>query len=181
MRWLSVLVVAFAILAAGCGGGGSNSAATTETTAADTTATDTTTTETTTSETTTSEGTTSGETTDTTDLSSVLGNKDCLALASVGATMAKAFAGTNGVSGDTAELNALASKVPEEIRADVETLAQAFSQYAAKLKDIGITPGTTPSADQLQQLQAALTSLDQVKLTAASKRIEVWSKANCTG
>jgi hypothetical protein len=176
VRWLSVLVVAFALLAAGCGGGGSNSAATTETTAADTTTADTTT-----SETTTSEGTTSGETTDTTDLSSVLGNKDCLALASVGATMAKAFAGTNGVSGDTAELDALASKVPEEIRADVETLAQAFSQYAAKLKDIGITPGTTPSADQIQQLQAALTSLDQVKLTAASKRIEVWSKANCTG
>ncbi len=176
MRWLSVLVVAFALLAAGCGGGGSNSAATTETTAADTTTTDTTT-----SETTTSEETTSGETTDTTDLSSVLGDKDCLALASVGATMAKAFAGTNGVSGDTAELDALASKVPEEIRADVETLAQAFSQYAAKLKDIGITPGTTPSADQLQQLQAALTSLDQVKLTAASKRIEAWSKKNCTG
>ena len=69
--------------------------------------------------------------------------------------------------------------VPEEIRADVETLAQSFSQYASKLKDIGITPGTTPSAAQLQQLQAALTSLDQVKLTAASKRIEAWSKKNC--
>jgi hypothetical protein len=174
VRWLSVLVVAFALLAAGCGGGGSNSAATTETTAA----------ETTTTETTTTEETTSGETTDTTDttdLSSVLGNKDCLALASVGATMAKAFADTNGVSGDTAELDALAAKVPEEIRADVETMAQAFSEYASKLKDIGITPGTTPSADQLQQLQGALASLDQQKLTAASKRIETWSKANCTG
>jgi hypothetical protein len=177
VRWLSVLVVAFALLAAGCGGGGSNSAATTETTAADTT----TSSEGSTTETTTSEGTMSGETTDTTDLSSVLGNKDCLALASVGATMAKAFAGTNGVSGDTAELDALASKVPDEIRADVETLAQAFSQYASKLKDIGITPGATPSADQLQQLQGALASLDQQKLTDASKRIEAWSKANCTG
>jgi ABC-type glycerol-3-phosphate transport system substrate-binding protein len=172
VRFVLVLVVALALLAAGCGGGSNESAATTETT----TAADTTTTETTT----TSE-TTSGETTDTTDLSSVLGNKDCLALASVGATMAKAFAGTNGVSGDTAELDALASKVPEEIRADVETLAQAFSQYASKLKDIGITPGTTPSADQLQQLQSALTSLDQQKLTEASARIEAWSKKNCTG
>jgi hypothetical protein len=169
VRWLAVLVVALALLTAGCGGGSNESAGTTETTTTSTT------------ETTTSEETTGGETTDTTDLSSVLGDKDCLALASVGATMAKAFANTNGVSGDTAELDELASKVPEEIRADVETLAQAFSEYAAKLKDIGITPGTTPSADQLQQLQSALTSLDQQKLTDASQRIEAWSKANCTG
>jgi hypothetical protein len=170
VRWLSLLVVAFALLAGGCGGG-SNSSASSETTAADTT----------TTETTTTEETTSGETTDTTDLSSVLGDKDCLALASVGATMSKAFANTNGVSGDTAELDELASKVPEEIRADVETMAQAFSEYASKLKDIGITPGTTPSADQLQQLQSALTSLDQQKLTDAAQHIEAWSKANCTG
>jgi hypothetical protein len=169
VRWLAVLVVALALLTAGCGGGSNESAGTTETTTTSTT------------ETTTSEETTGGETTDTTDLSSVLGDKDCLALASVGATMAKAFANTNGVSGDTAELDELASKVPEEIRADVETHAQAFSEYAAKLKDIGITPGTTPSADQLQQLQSALTSLDQQKLTDASQRIEAWSKANCTG
>ena len=173
MRWLSVLVVAFALLAAGCGGGG-NSSASSETTAADTT------TETTSTEETTTSGETT-DTTDTTDLSSVLGDKDCLALASVGATMAKAFANTNGVSGDTTELDQLASKVPEEIRADVETMAQAFSEYASKLKDIGITPGTTPSADQLQQLQSALTSLDQQKLTDASQRIEAWSKKNCTG
>ncbi len=176
MRWLSVLVVAFALLAAGCGGGGSDSSATSETTAADTTAADTTT-----METTTTEETTSGETTDTTDLSAVLGDKDCLALASVGATMAKAFGGTNGVSGDTAELDQLASKVPDEIRADVETLAQAFSQYASKLKDIGITPGSTPSADQLQQLQGAVASINQQKITEASQRIEAWSKKNCTG
>ena len=172
MRFVLVLVVALALLAAGCGGGSNESAATTETT---------TTSETSTTETTTTEETTGGETTDTTDLSSVLGDKDCLALASVGATMSKAFANTNGVSGDTAELDELASKVPEEIRADVETMAQAFSEYASKLKDIGITPGTTPSADQLQQLQSALTSLDQQKLTEAAQHIEAWSKANCTG
>jgi hypothetical protein len=173
VRWLSVLVVALALLAAGCGGGSNESAATTETT---------TTSETSTTETTTTEETTGAATTDTTDLSSVLGDKDCLALASVGATMAKAFSGTSGLSDDnSAELDQLASKVPEEIRADVETLAQAFSQYASKLKDIGITPGTTPSADQLQQLQAALVSIDQQEVTAASQRIETWSKANCTG
>jgi len=173
VRWFALPVVALALLAAGCGGGGNSSAS------SDTTSTDTTATETTTD--TAMTDTTSTADTSTTDLSGVLGNKDCLALASVGATMAKAFAGTNGVSGDTSELDALASKVPDEIKADVETLAQAFSEYSAKIKDVGITPGQTPTADQLQQLQAAITSLDQQKLTDASKRIEAWSKANCTG
>ena len=181
MRWLAVPVVALALLtaglAAGCGGGGSDSSASSETTVAETT----TSSDGTTTETTTTAETTSGETTTSPDLSSVLGNKDCLALASVGATMAKALSGTSGVSGDTSELDALASKVPDEIKADVETLAQAFSEYAGKIKDVGITPGQTPSADQLQQMQGAIASLDQQKITDASKRIEAWSKANCTG
>jgi len=84
-------------------------------------------------------------------------------------------------SGEQADLDALASKVPEEIRADVRTLAQALATYSAKIKDIGIEPGSTPSAAQLQQLQTAITSLDQTELTAASQRLEAWSKENCTG
>ena len=80
MRWLSVLVVAFALVSAGCGGGNDESAASTETT---------TTEETTTTDTTTSDETTTDGSTDTTDLSGILGDEDCLALASVGATMAQ--------------------------------------------------------------------------------------------
>ena len=172
MRWLSVLVVAVALVAAGCGGGGDESAASTETTVEETTSSDTTSTEETTTE----------ESTDGSDLSGVLGDEDCLALASVGATMAQAFAGSSGSTDDnTAELDALASKVPDEIKADVEVLARAFATYSAKLKDIGIETGATPSAAQLQQLQAAIASLDQQELTAASNRIEAWSKKNCTG
>jgi len=172
MRWLSLLVVAFALVASGCGGGSSESAATTveETT--------------TTSDSTATETMTEGTTTDTTstDLSGILGNEDCLALASVGATMAQAFAGATGTTDEnTAELDTLASKVPDEIKADVEVLAKAFATYSAKLQDIGIEAGATPTADQLQQLQAALASLDQQELTAASNRIEAWSQKNCTG
>src|SRR4249919_3819808 len=172
VRWLSLLVVAFALVASGCGGGSSESAATTveETT--------------TTSDSTATETMTEGTTTDTTstDLSGILGNEDCLALASVGATMAQAFAGATGTTDEnTAELDTLASKVPDEIKADVEVLAKAFATYSAKLQDIGIEAGATPTADQLQQLQAALASLDQQELTAASNRIEAWSQKNCTG
>jgi hypothetical protein len=172
MRWLSVLVVAFALVSAGCGGGNDESAASTETT---------TTEETTTSDTTTSDETTTEGSTDTTDLSGILGDEDCLALASAGATMAQAFAGASGSTDNSAELEDLASKVPDEIKADVQVLAQAFATYSAKLKDIGVEAGKTPTADQLQQLQGAIASLDQQELTAASQRIEAWSKKNCTG
>ena len=173
MRWLSILVLAVALVAAGCGGGNDESAASTETT---------TTEETTTSDTTTSDETTTDGSTDTTDLSGILGDEDCLALASVGATMAQAFSGASGSTDDnTAELEALADKVPDEIKADVQVLARAFATYADKLQDIGVGAGQTPSAQQLQQLQTAIASLDQEELTAASQRIEAWSQKNCTG
>jgi ABC-type Zn uptake system ZnuABC Zn-binding protein ZnuA len=173
MRRLSLLVVALALVTAGCGGG-NESAASEEATTAETT---------TTAEDAMTAETTTGETsTGTTDLSGALGDEDCLALVSVGASIAQAFAGAGGTTDeDRANLEELANKVPDEIKADVQTLAQAFATYSEKLKDIGIEPGSTPTAGQLQQLQAAIASLDQQKLTAASNRIEAWAKANCQG
>ena len=162
MRWLALLVMSIALVAAGCGGGSNESAATT-------------TTETTTTESTSTEDTSTG----TTDLSGILDNKDCLALAGIGATIAQALSGATSGNASPEELQQLVDKVPDEIQADVQTLADAFGQYAAKLKDIGIKAGSTPSAAQLQQLQAAIASLDQQKLTAASNHIEAWAKDNC--
>ena len=147
MRWLALLVLALALVAAGCGGSDDESAASDETTVE----------ETTTSEDTTSEDTTSEDTTsEDTDLSGILADEDCLALASVGATIGAAFAGAGGDTDASAELEELADKVPDEIAADVQTLAAAFSEYGEKLQDIGIEAGATPNADQLQQLQAAI-------------------------
>ena len=166
MRWLVLLVMALALVAAGCGGG-DDSSASDETTIEETT---------TTSEDTTSEDTTSE---DTTDLSGALADEDCLALAGVGATIAQAFTGASGGDADTEELAKLADKVPDEIQADVQVLAKAYGTYADKIADIGIEPGSTPSAAQLQKLQAALGSLDQQELTAAANRIEAWAKDNC--
>lgn len=164
MRWLALVVVALALVAAGCGGGSNDSSTSDTTTTEETTTTD--------------ETTTTAEGTDTTDLSGVLGSEDCLALAGVGASIAQAFAGAAD-SGDQADLDALASKVPDEIKGDVETLAKGLAAYSAKVKDIGIEAGSTPSAEQLQQLQAAIASLNQDELTTASQNIEAWSKKNC--
>ena len=163
MRWLALLVLSIALVAAGCGGGSNESAATTETTTAETTTTE------------------STESTDTTDLSGILDDKDCLALAGIGATIAQAFSGSTSGDTNTEELQQLVDKVPDEIQGDVQTLADAFGQYAARLKAIGIKAGSTPSAAQLQQLQAAIASLNQQKLTAASNHIQAWAKDNCSG
>ncbi len=160
------------VAAAGCGGGDDESSASG----------DTTTTETVTEDTTTDETTTDDGSTDEPDISDVLGDEDCLALAGVGATIAQAYSGAAGSSDEgTAELNALVEKVPDEIKADVQVIAQWYADYAAKIEDIGIDPGSTPSAEQLAALQAALISFDQAELTAASERLSAWAEANCTG
>ncbi len=167
MRWLALLVMALALVAVGCGGSDDESSAADETTVEEAITEET------------AEDTTEDETTDT-DAAFDFADEDCQALAGVGASIAAAFAGVGGSSGaSTDELDELASRVPDEIKADVEILAEGFGEYAAKLEDIGIEAGATPSADQVQELQAAIASLDQDELTAASQRIEAWARENC--
>ena len=164
MRWLAVLVLALALVAAGCGGGD------------DSTASD----ETTVEETTTSEDTTtSEETTDTdVDASAILGDEDCLKLASIGATFAQAVTGATDEEATEAFQN-LVDDVPDEIKADVQVLADWFAEYSQKLKDIGLQAGQTPTAAQVAQLQVALADTNQEELTAASERLQAWANANC--
>jgi aminopeptidase N len=170
MRWLVIVVavLGLALVGAGCGGGDDEAAGDDTTIVTESTDTD-------------SLGTTDDTSTEGVDLSDVLDDEDCVALASAGAAFAQAFSGAGDSEESKAALDELASKVPDEIRADVETLAQALSAYAEKLKDIGVEAGATPSPEQLQQLQSAIASFDQQELTAASNRIEAWTQKNCTG
>ena len=165
MRWLSILVLALALVAAGCGGDDDSSASD-----------DTTIEETLTEDTTTDE--TTGD--ETTDLSGVLEDEDCRALASAGSAFAQAFTGTSSAE-DAEAFQELADSVPDEIKADVQVLAEAFATYSEELQDIGLEAGGTPTAEQLQQLQAALASIDQAEVTAASERLGAWAQENCTG
>lgn len=166
MRWLTIVVAALALALAvvGCGGGDDSGAST----------------DTAVLEETTTEETTTEETTTDTDLSGVLADEDCLALAAVGASFAQAFAGGSGTSNeDSAALEELADKVPDEIKADVQVLSDAYADYAAKLQDIGIEAGQTPSAEQLQQLQAATASLSQPGVSEANERLSAYAETNC--
>jgi hypothetical protein len=176
VRWLAVLVMALALVAAGCGGGDDSAASdetTVETTTTEdmTTAEDTTTAEETTTDTGTSQGTFNWA------------SEDCQSLvkAYVGLSAAVAAASTGkDVSPQIEEFGKYVDEVPEEIQADVQTIASAYGDFAQKLKDIGYTPGTVPTADQIQQLEDASQSVGDPDVRAASDHLSAWTSKNCT-
>ena len=166
--WLVVVISALLLVGAGCGGGDDEASDDTEVTV----------TETTTDETTTDDET--DTTTDDVDVSGILGDEDCLQLASIGATFAQAI--TGATDDEAAEaFQELVDEVPGEIQADLQVLADWFADYAAEIRDIGIEEGQVPTAAQLQQLQAALAATDQAELNAASERLQAWATENCEG
>lgn len=168
IAWLVLIVSALLLVGAGCGGGDDEAADDTEVTVTDTT----------TDETTTEDDT--DTTTDDVDVSGILGDEDCLQLASIGATFAQAF--TGATDDEAAEaFQELVDEVPDEIRADVQVLADWFADYASELRDVGLEEGQVPTAAQLQQIQAALAATDQAELTAASERVQTWATENCEG
>jgi hypothetical protein len=125
------------------------------------------------------------ETTETTDETTDLdafASEECLQLVSMGAALSQAFTGTGGADAEeTSELFAeLVDKAPDELRADIETVAAGFAEYAEAIRELDLQEGEVPSAAQLQQIQAALASVDQPELTAASERISAWAQENCS-
>jgi len=172
MRWLAVLVMALALVAAGCGGGDDESAASDETTVEETL------TETTTDETTTEDAGTD------TDADFNFADEDCQSLVAAFVAVGSAFSAAAGGSDELAEqaeaFAQFADDVPEEIRADVETLGAAYSQYVEVIQDAGIQPGQIPTAEQAQQLQDALASVGTADVSAASERLSAWTNENCS-
>jgi ABC-type glycerol-3-phosphate transport system substrate-binding protein len=169
MRPLRIVVVltALALAVAGCGGGEESSATTDTAVVTETTGDETTTDETTTEETTTDPDFTG------------LPSGDCLALVTAIASLGSAFAAPAGDNADTSEFFDRFD-APEEIKADFQILADAYAAYGAAIQDIGLDAGQTPSAEQLQQYQQALASIDQPGVAAASDRIGTWVSENCS-
>jgi hypothetical protein len=163
MRWLTVFLaaIAFALVGVGCGGS-DESAVTTDTTVQE---------ETTTDETTTDEGTTQAS-----DLSFT--SKDCLAFIGAAAAAGQAFSGVEG-SDQPDILDQYADRVPDDIKADFQTLADGGAAAAAAYAKMNLAPGETPSATQLQQYQADLGAIDQEEFSAASERISAWTTEVC--
>ena len=169
MRWLSILVIALALVAAGCGGSDDESAASDETTLE----------ETLTEETTTDEETTDG------DADFDFADEDCQSLVAAFLGVSQAFAAAAG--GSDAELEEqteafaeFADDVPDEISDDVATLAAAYGQYVEVIQEAGIEPGQIPTAEQAQELSEALESVGTADVTAASERLGAWTTENCS-
>ncbi len=172
MRWLFILVVALALVAAGCGGSDDESSASDETTIEETL------TDETTDETTTEDG-------ETTDADFDFADEDCQSLVAAFLGVSQAFAaaagGTDAELQEQAEAFAeFADDVPDEISDDVATLAAAYGQYIEVIQDAGIEPGEIPTAEQAQELSEALESVGTADVTAASERLSAWTNENCS-
>lgn len=172
MRWLSILVLALALVAAGCGGGDDDSSASDTTTVEETT------------DTTSDETTTDDDTATTGDFD--FADEDCRGLVAAYLGVSQAFAAAAGGSNDELQEQAeafseFADDVPEEIRADVQTLAEAYGQYIDVLQEAGLQPGEIPSAEQAQELSEALQAVGTADVTAASERLGTWTTENCSG
>ena len=172
MRWLSIVAIALALVAAGCGGSDDESSASDETTIEETL------TDETTDETTTEDG-------ETTDADFDFADEDCQSLVAAFLGVSQAFAaaagGTDAEFQEQAEAFAeFADDVPDEISDDVATLAAAYGQYIEVIQDAGIEPGEIPTAEQAQELSEALESVGTADVTAASERLSAWTTENCS-
>lgn len=174
MRLLTIAVVlAFALVGAGCGGGDDEASGDTDDITIETTTDDTTT-----DETTTDDETTDGDGSDDFDFAS----GECRDLVEASTQLSQAFgaAGQDGDLGDVSDLfQEFAENAPEEIRADFATLAEAYESYAEVFADVDLDSGETPDAETLAELQQALASIDQEEVAAASQRISDWAEENC--
>jgi hypothetical protein len=169
------LVGVFALAAAGCGGGGKNSAETT-TEAATTEAV---TTEAATTEAATTEAATTEETT-TSSLSGIASAKDCQDFANLSQKFSTAFSGSaNGANlkKQATLFNELADKAPSDIRADFQVIASYFSKIADVVGNL--KSGATPDPATIAKLQKLSTEIDQAKITQASQHISTWAQKNC--
>jgi len=164
----AVGVVVLGVMLAGCGGGGSKKSSASPTTQATQT----------TQTTQTVPATTATQTTSGTPNFATSGN--CRDLATSAQKFSAALTGASGDIKKQADIfQKFADKAPSEIRADVKTIADAFSKIAAS--GVTLKTGQVPSSDQLAKLQAAVKQIDQAKVTAASQRISAWVQKNCNG
>jgi hypothetical protein len=168
VRLLTLAVVlVLALVVAGCGGD-------------DETSGDTVTIETTTDDTTTDETTTDEDTTEET-LGDSLASEDCQELISASSALGSAFSGVEGDDLDDSSeaFTQYADQAPEEIRGDLQIMAETYEAYAEAIGDIGLEPGETPSQEQALEFQQALSSIDLEEFTAASQRFTTWAATNC--
>ena len=111
---------------------------------------------------------------------------DCTELADLSAKFTQALGAATSGSG-TPDLEAtakayeeFADEVPEEIRDPFKTVAAAFATYADALKDVDLTPGQTPDADDAGKDLGCSEQAQQHRAHGSERRDRAWATKNCT-
>ena len=79
------------------------------------------------------------------------------------------------------QLEAFADAAPDEIRDDMQVIAEAYARVAEALEDAGIDPdsGEPPSPERIAELQEIAEELDDEELQEASERVNTWFEEEC--
>lgn len=193
---VAVMFGSAVLLAAGCGGSSDNASDTTvavDTTTEQTEQTDAASTDTSSSaDTSTEEADTSTESTSTTGTISdaVAGaaglSAGCKKVANLSIQFSNAIAQASSGSNQDLQTTAkafenFANQVPEEIRQQFKVIAAAFAKYVQVIKDLDLTPGKTPAADDIAKLTQASQALDNAEVKAANEAVTKWANDNCAG
>ena len=89
------------------------------------------------------------------------------------------------VSSDTdtvaQRLQALADAAPSDIKADLQTIASAFSGYVKAIEDSGFDPNglAAPTAAQIAALEKAAKAFSSAKFLQAAQRLGAWAQKKC--
>lgn len=80
-----------------------------------------------------------------------------------------------------AQLEAMAEVVPEEIRDDMRTVAEAYAMITRAYAESGYDPtsGEPPTAEQIAALTAVAEQLEDEDFVAASERVSTWFETEC--
>ncbi len=106
------------------------------------------------------------------------------AMAKAGSAVPAAMSGGAGdIQASLDELQAFADNAPDEIKSDMQTVAQGYAAFVKAMADAGYDPtsGQPPSAEAIAAIQAAAASLDTTDFRTASKHVSDWFQTNCGG
>jgi hypothetical protein len=73
----------------------------------------------------------------------------------------------------------MADAAPDEIKDDLEVIANELEAFYTALGEAGYEPGVAPTPEQIAQLSALAEVVDQEVFDEASDNINAWFEANC--
>lgn len=120
------------------------------------------------------------------DLSLGFGGECQAAIAAMGAAVSGvggAFSGqvNEELLQSAEELKAMADAAPDEIKGDLQVIAEVISGFYQSVSDAGIDLGSgeTPSPEQIEKLAELSAQFDQDAYETATDNVTDWFEANC--